>query len=128
MIDTLLRLGYQASEYGVDQTDDGLVLAWRSGSGPTIEELLSEETQASLPPPVMRWTPAQFRDRFTNEELIAIKRATEQSDLIALLEVKLFTATEIVSNATSTVGGMLLLVSAGVLTQLRANEILGVVA
>lgn len=123
LIDALKRL-YPGTSAGVDWVvvdgGAGPVVQWCKGSGPTTDEILASE----LPPPVVKWTPAQFRDRFTAQELIAITRAAATNDAIALLQAKLFTAQEIVSNAASTVGGMALLVQAGILSQERSDAIL----
>lgn len=123
LIDALKRL-YPGTAAGVDWVvvdgGAGPVVQWCKGSGPTTDEILASE----LPPPVVKWTPAQFRDRFTAQELIAITRAAATNDAIALLQAKLFTAQEIVSNAASTVGGMALLVQAGVISQQRADAML----
>lgn len=102
---------------------DGSV-TWPGGELPDRDGWYAEENIATFPPPVVHWTPAQFRDRFTAQELVAIKRAGETNDNVALLEIKLFTASEIVSNAASTVGGMALLVQAGVISQQRADAML----
>lgn len=53
-----------------------------------------------------------------------ITRAAATVDAVALLQAKLFTASEIVSNAASTIGGMALLVQAGILSQERSDAIL----
>ncbi len=123
LIDALKRL-YPGTAAGVDWVvvdgGAGPVVQWCKGSGPTTDEILASE----LPPPVVKWTPDKFRDRFTAQELVAIKRASETNDNVALLEIKLFTASEIVSNAASTIGGMALLVQAGILSQDRADAIL----
>lgn len=102
---------------------DGSV-AWPGGELPERDDWYTEENIATFPPPVVHWTPAQFRDRFTSQELIAITRAATTNDAIALLQAKLFTASEIVSNAASTIGAMALLVQAGILSQERADAIL----
>jgi hypothetical protein len=102
---------------------DGSV-SWPGGELPDRAEWYTEANIATFPPPVVRWPTDKFRDRFTAQELVAIKRAGESDDNIALLEIKLFTASEIVSNAASTVGGMALLVQAGILSQERADAIL----
>jgi hypothetical protein len=102
---------------------DGSV-SWPGGELPDRAEWYTEQHIATFPPPVVRWAPDRFRDRFTAQELVAIKRAGETNDNVALLEIKLFTAREIVSNADSTIGGMSLLVEAGILSQERADAIL----
>lgn len=123
LIDALKRL-YPGTAAGVDWVvvdgGAGPVVQWCKGSGPTTDEILASE----LPPPVVKWTPAQFRDRFARAEIVAIKRAGASSDDIAFLETQLNTAQEIVSNAASTIGGMALLVQAGILSQERSDAIL----
>jgi hypothetical protein len=99
-------------------------ISWPGGELPDRAEWYTEQHIATFPPPVVRWAPDRFRDRFTAQELVAIKRAGETNDNVALLEIKLFTAQEIVSNAASTIGGMALLVQAGILSQERADAIL----
>lgn len=99
-------------------------ISWPGGELPDRAEWYTEANIATFPPPIVHWTPAQFRDRFTAPELIAITRAAATVDAVALLQAKLFTASEIVSNAASTIGGMALLVQAGILSQERSDAIL----
>ena len=124
LIDALKRL-YPAYEPGrewtVTEANAGPLLTWR-GNGPTIAEVLA----MPLPPVATCWQPSAFRDKFTAAELVKIHRLANSDDSICLLEINLFTASEIRSDSQTLRDGMNLLVARKVLDQKRADEIMTV--
>jgi hypothetical protein len=70
------------------------------------------------------WTAYEFLNRFTYEERAAYRTAAKTDDLVADFMGLAQAAQEIVSDDPMTVQGMDYLVSIGVLTQQRREEIL----
>jgi hypothetical protein len=78
------------------------------------------------PPAPVRYTSYEFLLRFTPQERAAFRAAAMTDPLVADFQQLATAAQQIVSNDPNTVAGMNYLVSVGLLTQQRANEILGV--
>jgi len=73
-----------------------------------------------------RWTAYEFLNRFTPDERIAYRNAAKTDDLVADFLNLAQAAQEIISNDPMTIAGMDYLVSQGLLTQARRDEILAV--
>ena len=91
-----------------------------------FKQYLADGGQVDLadpePTPVKKWTPFEFRNKFTQAERIAILNS---SDLIVKdLWSGFSTAQEVIADYTETIQGMNYLVSVGLLTEARKNEIL----
>lgn len=70
------------------------------------------------------WTSFRFLKRFTSDERKAIKTKGKTDDIVADFELLATAAQEILSDDPETIAGMNYLVSVGVLTEQRKNEIL----
>lgn len=94
---------------------------------PSEAEYYTQENIDSYVPPVAvyEWTPAEFLGRFTEAEQLEFCETALIVPAIMLLQLKLTTAKVIRSNSAGVIAGMAALVSAGVLTQLRSDAILG---
>lgn len=80
-----------------------------------------------IPPiPVYSWTAYQFLLRFTAEERAAFRAAALTDPNVADFQQLAQAAQEVISNDPMTIAGMNYLVSVGLLTEARKNEILGV--
>ena len=88
--------------------------------------LEDEANQPPPPPPAppVSETPLQFFDRFTEAEQLAIVTATMAVPQIKLWYDKLIAATEVVFADPRLASGMDAMVSAGLITQARSEEIL----
>jgi hypothetical protein len=98
----------------------------------TVVDLTAEEiadaqarTAAEAAGP-KRWTSLEFIERFTESEQIAIVTAAQSSAALRLWYDKAMAADFINSDDPRTVDGMAVLVSVGLLTSERRDEILGV--
>ena len=131
------------------QTNNVLnIIIWDGSSGefatqPDISLILLEEDEScgigysydehSIPrftappyvPPTISWTAYQFLNRFTYQERAAYRSAASTDDLVADFMGLAQAAQEIVNDDPMTVAGMNYLVTIGVLTEQRKNEILG---
>ena len=77
------------------------------------------------PVPAPRWTPLQFIERFTEAEQIAIVTAAQSSPALRLWYDKAMASQEVVSDDPRTVAGMDALVAAGLISEARKAEVLG---
>lgn len=85
--------------------------------------------QFVAPPTVItpqQWTAYQFLLRFTAEERAAFRAAALTDPNVADFQQLAQAAQEIINNDPMTVAGMNYLVSVGLLTEARKNEILGI--
>jgi len=80
-------------------------------------------TEAPIAP--VRYTSYEFLLRFTSQERAAFRDAATTDPLVADFQQLATAAQQIVSNDPNTIAGMNYLVMVGLLTQQRANEILG---
>ena len=71
------------------------------------------------------WTAYEFLNRFTYAERAAYRQAAKTDDLVADFMSLAQAAQEIISDDLTTIQGMNYLVSVGLLTQQRRDEILG---
>jgi hypothetical protein len=80
-----------------------------------------------LTPDEMRkvWTTLDFLGRFTDAEMNSIEIGRENDEIVRSFYRAAMAAQEIVSDDPRTVAGMNYLVSVGILTQARRDEILG---
>lgn len=77
-------------------------------------------------PKVCSWTAYQFLLRFTSEERAAFRAAALTDPNVADFQQLAQAAQEVINNDPMTIAGMNYLVSVGLLTETRKNEILGV--
>lgn len=82
----------------------------------TAEEIAAEARRV--------WTPAEFRALFTDAELLAFLAAAKQDAQLDMLRFKLTTVQQVVSDNPELLGAMDALVTAGILTEQRKQEIL----
>lgn len=75
-------------------------------------------------PSEVSWTSYQFLLRFTNQERASIRAASASDDAVADFQQLASAAHEIINTDPITIAGMDYLVSIGVLTQARRDEIL----
>lgn len=122
LISTLRRL-YPSGGYVVDCSTDPASLRWQGGNGPTIEWLLCDECQSTLPKPAKTWTPAEFLAEFTLAEQLKIVDSKDST--VCLTRLKLSTAEIIRSDSPDVLGAMAALVGKKLLTSDRRDEILG---
>jgi len=78
------------------------------------------------PPAPVRYTSYEFLLRFTSQERAAFRAAATTDPLVADFQQLATAAQQVISNDPNTIAGMNYLVMVGLLTQQRANEILGV--
>jgi hypothetical protein len=71
------------------------------------------------------WTTLDFLGRFTDAEMNSIEIGRENDEIVRSFYRAAMAAQEIVSDDPRTVAGMNYLVSVGILTQARRDEILG---
>jgi hypothetical protein len=76
-------------------------------------------------PPTISWTAYEFLNRFTYQERAAYRSAASTDDLVADFMSLAQAAQEVVNTDPMTVAGMNYLVTIGLLTEQRKNEILG---
>ena len=76
----------------------------------------------------VRYTPLQFMELFTDAEQLAIVTATMSNAAVKLWYDKMLAAQEIVRTDERVVSGMAALVAYELITQSRADEIMGVTA
>lgn len=111
--------------------EDGSVAWNESVNGralPEESEYLTEENIAAyLASTVYQWTCHEFYLRFTAEEREAIIVAGRTIAAVEDLRSRLLSAPVIHSNSADLLAGMSALVSLGLLTQQRKDEILGIV-
>lgn len=109
--------------------NDGL--GWRSVNSP--DDCTEDETySATEPSPIdlvsvqTQFTPLDFLDKFTDAEQLAVVAATRESDPIKLWYDKMLASTFVDLNDPRTSAGLSALVSEGLLSQSRYDEIMGV--
>ena len=89
-----------------------------------------DETPRFIEPPIQpiqqTWTAYQFLLQFTPEERAAFRAAALTDSSVADFQQLAQAAQEVISNDPMTIAGMNYLVSVGLLTEARKNEILGV--
>jgi hypothetical protein len=76
--------------------------------------------------PPQSWTAYQFLLRFTAEERAAFRAAALTDPMVADFQQLAQAAQEVINNDPMTIAGMNYLVSVGLITEQRKNEILGV--
>jgi hypothetical protein len=113
---------------GVAWFDSGQAILLRDGErcgiGWAYDE--SSDLRFSAPPsPAQSWTAYQFLLRFTAEERAAFRAAAITDPNVADFQQLAQAAQEVVSDDPMTVSGMAYLVSVGLLTSARRDEILG---
>lgn len=74
---------------------------------------------------VKSWTPLQFIEQFTDDEQLSVKTLSMSNAQIGLWYDKLLASQEVIVDDARLIAGLNALVSAGVLTQERVDEILG---
>jgi hypothetical protein len=77
------------------------------------------------PEPSLRWTLSDFRKRFTTEEKLSIYRLAEEDLLLKVFLDDLSAAPEVVQDDPWLLEGVAYLVSIGVISEVRASQILG---
>lgn len=74
---------------------------------------------------VKSWTPLQFIEQFTDDEQLSVKTLSMSNAQIGLWYDKLLASQEVIVDDARLIAGLNALVSAGVLTRERVDEILG---
>ena len=92
--------------------------------GVTVETLPEPEPTPPQPTYKTQFLPLEFLSKFTEQEQIAVVQATLSSAQLKLWYDKMLAASFIDLSDPRTVGGLTALVSFGLLTEARKNEIL----
>jgi hypothetical protein len=114
----------ETSPPAYDEATEALVEVWSIVAG--VEAIRTYAVRPLTADELRKvWTTLDFLGRFTDAEMNSIEIGRENDEIVRSFYRAAMAAQEIVSDDPRTVAGMNYLVSVGILTQARRDEILG---